>query len=67
MGFLKKLKLFFIVVRHVVSKYFSMAVSSWFFSTFCLADDKTLLQTDGKSEFDYFQSGRRLSVWDSIG
>ncbi len=51
----------------MVSKYFSMAVSSWFFSTFCLADDKTLLQTDGKSEFDYFQSGRRLSVWDSIG
>ena len=54
MEMLKKLKLFFMVVRHVVSKYFSIAVSSWFFSTFYVADDNKLYNNDGKSEPNLF-------------
>ena len=54
MEMLKKLKLFFMVVRHVVSKYFSIAASSWFFSTFYVADDNKLYNNDGKSEPNLF-------------
>lgn len=50
MGFLIELNRFFIVVIRVVSKYFTMAVSSLFLSIPKTADDtELLLKEDGKS------------------